>query len=198
MISGLTARQSIGGTLVLLLFAAGAAAVACARWTRPIAEGDRALADGRLEQALSAYTRAERRFEALPVARQILARDYHRLVANQLLIDYRLRRFDELIDRAQRAPEAAAPHFWAGLALLAKGRADEDPDAQLAWLTRAEEELRRAVEAAPEDWDTKFNFELVTRLAAAVRKQPKAPPSELMQVLRPPPKSGARPARRVG
>ena len=43
-----------------------------------------------------------------------------------------------------------------------------------------------------------FNFELTTRLAAELRKQPKTPPNQLMQLLRPEPKAGARPVKRVG
>jgi hypothetical protein len=38
----------------------------------------------------------------------------------------------------------------------------------------------------------------VTRLAAALRKQPQTPPRQLMQLLRPQPKPGARPVKRVG
>ena len=74
---------------------------------------------------------------------------------------------------------------------------EEKPEAMLGWLTRAEEELHKAVEAAPTDWDTKYDFELTTRLAAALRKQPKTPPKQLMQLLRPPSTSG-KPAKRVG
>ena len=90
------------------------------------------------------------------------------------------------------------PHFWSGCALFEKARAEEKPEARLSWMSRAEEELRRAVESAPDDWDTKYDFELVTRLAAELRRQPKTPPNQLMQLLRPQPKAGARPARRVG
>ena len=41
-------------------------------------------------------------------------------------------------------------------------------------------------------------FELTTRLAAELRKQPKTPHNQLMQLLRPEPKAGARPVKRVG
>jgi tetratricopeptide (TPR) repeat protein len=191
-------RQALGAALVILLLVAGAAAVACARWTRPIAVADEALAAGRWDPALAAYAQAEARLDRLPAARQLLARDYDRAVRARLWIFYHLERYDELIEAAQRAPEAAAPHFYAGLAYLAKGRAERKPDAQLGWLARAEEELRRAVEAAPADWDTKYDYELVTRLAAALRKQPKNPPNQLMQLLRAQPRAGARPGRHIG
>ena len=72
------------------------------------------------------------------------------------------------------------------------------PDPRLGWLTRAEDEFRRALEAEPADWDTKYDFELVTKLAAELRRQPKTPPNQLMQLLRPQPKPGAKPVKRVG
>jgi len=97
-----------------------------------------------------------------------------------------------------RAPGGAMPHFWSGCAFFAKALAEEKPEARLGWMSRAEEELRRALEAAPDDWDTKYDFELVTRLAAELRKQPKTPPSQLMRLLRPQPQGGAKPVRRVG
>jgi tetratricopeptide (TPR) repeat protein len=186
------------GALVLLLLVGGLAAVACARWTRPIADGDEALAAGDPARALASYAIAEARFDRVPVIRQILAGDYARAVAAQLWIDYRLERYDAVIEKAQHSPDDAAPHFWAGLAFYAKSRGDGKPEEQFAWLTRAEEELRRAVEAAPDDWDTKYDYELVTRLASALRKQPRVPPNQLMQLLRPQPRATARPRRHVG
>lgn len=183
---------------MLVLLLAGAAAVVCARWTRPIAEADAALAAEDWDRARAAYASAEARMDRIPVLRQILARDYTRAVAAQLWIDYHAQRYDELIEKAQRAPEPAAPHLWAGLAYLAKARAEKTAPGQLGWLARAEEELRRAVEADPADWDTKYDFELVTRLAGALRRLPATPPSQLMQLLRPQPSAAPKPGRKIG
>jgi tetratricopeptide (TPR) repeat protein len=191
-------RRSLGAALMLVLLVGGAAAVASARWLRPIAEADEALDAGDWDRALASYTIAAARFDRAPVVRQLLARDYARAVGAQLWIYYRLQRYDELIEKAQRAPDAADPHFWSGLAFFAKSRGEGKPEAQFGWLTRAEEELRRAVEAAPADWDTKYDFELVTRLATALRKQPKVPPNQLMQLLRPQPRAGTKPGRHIG
>ena len=184
--------------VAILMVLAGGAALAYARWTAPIAEGDRAVADGQLDRALAAYARAEARFDRLPPARQLFAADYQRVVENELWALYRLGRYDDAIEKADRSPETAAPHFWSGCAFFEKAVAEPQPEARLGWITRAEEELRRAVASAPDDWDTKYDFELAARLAAELRKQPKTPPNQLMQLLRPQPKAGARPARRVG
>jgi len=194
----MSARRSLGAALVFLLLVGGALALACGRWMRPIAEADAALDAGDWDRALTSYAIAEARFDRLPLARELLARDYARAVGAQLWIYYHQRRFDELIDKAERSPEAADPHFWSGLAFFEKSRGEGKPDAQFGWLTRAEQGLRRAVEAAPDDWDTKYDFELVSRLATALRKQPKTPPNQLMQLLRPQPRAGAKPGRQVG
>lgn len=183
---------------MVLLLMAGGAALAYARWTGSVAGADTALADGRLEEALASYAVAERRFDRYEPAKQLFASDYGRVMANQLWLLYRLERYDEVIDTAGRAPDRAMPHFWSGCAFFEKGRVEEKPDARLAWFSRAEEELRRAVEAAPADWDTKYDFELVTRLAAELRRQPTTPPRQLMDLLRPQPKPGAKPVKRVG
>ena len=180
-------RSTAAAAMVLMLLA-GSAAVAYAAWMRPAADGDAALADGRYEQALASYAAAETRFDRIAAAKELFADDYGHVMANRLWILHRL----------ERAPESAAPHFWSGCAFFEKARAEEKPDMRLGWLTRAEEELRRAVEAAPDDWDTKYDFELVTKLAAELRKQPKTPPNQLMQLLRPQPKPGAKPVKRVG
>lgn len=191
------ARSAAAAAMVLMLVA-GIAAIAYARWMRPLADADAALADGRYEQALASYADAEARFDRFAAAREFFAGDYSHVMANQLWVLYRLQRYDDTVDKAQRAPERALPHFWSGSAFFEKARAEEKPDPRLGWLTRAEEEFRRAVEAAPEDWDTKYDFELVTKLAAELRKQPKTPPNQLMQLLRPQPKPGAKPVKRVG
>jgi tetratricopeptide (TPR) repeat protein len=190
--------RSTGSALMALLFLGGAAALGYARWTAPIAAADGAVSRGQYEQALAGYTTAEASFDRNPVTKQFFAADYQRVVANELGILYRLDRFDETIDKAERAPEGAMPHFWAGCAYFQKARAEEQTDARVAWMSRAEEELRRAVEAAPADWDAKFDFELTTRLAAEMRKRPQTPPKQLMQLLRPQPDAAAAPPKRVG
>jgi tetratricopeptide (TPR) repeat protein len=193
-----SALKSLGSGFMAVLLVAGLAAMAYARWTRPVAEADTALASGDYPAALAGYGVQEARFDRVAPAKQFLTSEYNRVVANELWLLHRLQRYDETIDKAGRAPEGANPHFWAGCAFYEKARAEKNPEARLGWLSRAEEEFRRAVEAAPDDWDTKFDFELTGRLAAELRKQPKNPPNQLMQLLRPQPKMGPKPPKRVG
>jgi len=189
--------KAIGATLVVILLAAGLTLIGYARWSASLREADAALAEGRIEQAIAGYQVAESRFESLPAVKQLVNVEYTRAIGNHLWALYRLERYDEVIDVAQKAPPEAQPHFWAACAFFQKANVEEKPEARLGWLTRAEEEFRKAVEEAPEDWDTKFDYELTTRVSAELRKQPNTPPKQMMQLLRPP-TPGSKLPRRTG
>jgi tetratricopeptide (TPR) repeat protein len=187
----------LASTVVVLLLAAGVAMIGYARWTGGVAAADADLAAGRLEAAIAGYQAAESRFDSLPALKQLAAGEYARALGNHLLALYRLKRYDEAIDLAQKAPAESLPHFWAGAALFQKAVVEAQPETRLGWLNRAEDEFHKALEAAPGDWDTKFDFELTARLAAELRRQPHTPPKQLMQLLRPP-TAGQKTPRRTG
>jgi len=189
--------KAIASTFIVLLLALGLALIGYARWTDGITDADAALADGRYDEAIAGYQVAESRFDRVPALRQLVSVEFDRASANHLMALCRLRRYDEVIDLAQKAPPGAQPHFWAGTALFHKAVVEEHPEARFGWLSRAEEEFRKAVESSPDDWNTKYDYELTTRLAAELRKQPNTPPKQLMQLLRPP-TTGQKTPRKVG
>jgi hypothetical protein len=167
------------------MLAAGAAGLGYAWWTRAVPDADAALAAGDLDRAHAGYVAAAARLDRIPGVRRLFAAEYARVVGNDLLTLYRLQRYDDIIDRAARAPEASSPHFWSGCAFFQKATADDTPQNLGEWFTRAQEEFRAAATAAPDDWDVKYDLELTTRLMALLQKvPPKTPPLELMQLLR--------------
>jgi tetratricopeptide (TPR) repeat protein len=181
----------------VLLLIGGVALMAYARWTGALTAADAALEDGHLQQAVASYQTAEERFDAVPAIKQFAGAEYARAVGNHFLALYRLGRYDEVVDLAQKAPPESSPHFWAGCALFQKAAVEEKPDARLSWFSRAEDELHKAVETTPDDWDAKYDFELTAKLASELRKQPNTPPKQLMQLLRPP-TAGQKNPRKVG
>src|SRR5260370_26262220 len=108
-----TMRSVASGAAVLALLAGGAA-LAYARWTDPMAAADRALADGQLDRALAAYARAEARLDRVGAAKSLFATEYDRAIGNQLWALYRLERYDDTIDKTDRAPPGPMPHFLSG------------------------------------------------------------------------------------
>jgi hypothetical protein len=186
---------SIGALIIALV--TGIALLAYARWASPLLAADRALGDGNPRAALELYAVAEARFRRFRLAQQVFSADYARAVYNQLALLFEAGEYDMVLAKAEIAPPAARPRFWAGSASFARAMGESKPEERLAWLTRAADELRQALAADPDDWDTKYNYEVVARLAAELRKEPKKKPDSLMQLLRPQPQQG-RPVRKVG
>jgi hypothetical protein len=184
--------------LSVLALVFGVGLVALTAWTRPLGQGREAAEAGRLEQALEHYAAGEARFDRVPVMKQILPDAYHGSIANQFWLRYQLEQYDELLERAATSPSIAPVHFWAGAALFAKARDEEDAEIRLGWLGRSAEEFRKVLERTPDDWDTKYNYELTSRLADELRKKPKTPPKQMLQLLRPEPQTRSRPGRRGG
>ena len=185
---------AVSSVLALLI---GGAALAYAGWVRPLRDADAALAINDRDRAVAAYARAEGRFRWFPLSQHVLPRDYTRAVYNQLALLYESGDFDAVIAKAETAPVGAAPRFWTGCALFSLASAEKKPEVRLVWLTRAEGEFKQALEAAPDDWDAKYNYEVTARLVEQLRKKPTAEPETLMQLLRPQQKQ-PRPVRKAG
>jgi tetratricopeptide (TPR) repeat protein len=183
--------------VLMVALLAGCGAVAYARWTKPLLDAERALAAGQREAALDAYAAAERRLGRFRLVQYAFAAQYSSSVYNQLALLYDAGKYDAVLEKATTAPPGAAPHFWSGVVLLARAVAEKNPDARLVGLSRAEDALRQALQASPDDWDTKFNYEIAARLAAEMRREPRKKTDTPLQLLRPQPTRG-QPTRRVG
>jgi hypothetical protein len=184
--------------LSVLAVVVGVGLVAVSAWARPLVEAQQAADAGRLQEAFQYYAATETRFDRLPFAKHLLPEAYRESVVSQVWIHYQLHEYDALLEKAAASPSVGPVHFWAGCALFAKAREEDNAEARLTWLGRAAEEFRSALEQQPDDWDTKYNFELTRRLLDELRKQPKTPTKQMLQLLRPEPNAVTRPGRRVG
>jgi hypothetical protein len=195
----MTFRRLRSVTTLALVFAVllGLGVIAYARLARPLTEAEEALARDEPDRALAAYADAEARIKRFPFFERIFAKDYARATYNQMALLYRQGAYDAVLAKAESSPESASPRFWTGCALFSLAMAEETPEARLVGLSRAEEEFKRALDASPDDWDTKYNYEVTARLAAELRRQPKLEPDTLLQLLRPEPKQ-SQPTRRTG
>ena len=177
---------TVGSYAMVVVFAVGCLMLAYARWSHPIAYADAALTTGDIGPALDAYAVAEERFDALPPLKWLLPSEYNRVIASRLRILYYMELYEEVIERAARAPAEADAHFWTAASLFQMGLVEEEggPSARLAWFGRAQQELMRALDVTPDDWDIKYDLELVLRITDEMRRLDA--PSELMkQLLRP-------------
>ena len=182
---------------MMFFFISGVVLLLVSLWLSPLARAERAALQMDYSQALEYYAIAESRFNQIGIARQLLPSSYDSIVTNQLRILYQLDELDRLLEMAAAHSGHAAARFWSGSALFARAVAQTEKEAQVAWLGRASEEFRSALEMVPGDWDTKYNYELTERLLAELRDKP-SPPEQIMELLRPKPKEGEPPSRPVG
>ena len=157
----------------VLALVGGALLLAYGQWSKPSIDAERAIEARDSEGALRAYGVSVARFHEREPMQQLLRNDYARVAHNQLALLYRAGQYDTVIDAAGSAPPDASPHFWVGCAMFAKSLQEKGAEGQLDWLTRAEDEFKLALGAEPEDWDTKYNYELSARLVAEMRRPPK-------------------------
>lgn len=176
----------------------GAVLIWFSAWRQPLLDGEAAAAAGDWPRALERYTMAEARFNDWPWSQQLFPSIYRAALANQLAAHYRLGALDAVLEKAETVPATAASHFWTGSALFDKSRAEENAEARLSWLGRATDEFKAVLELEPENWDAIYNYELTKRLFEELRKKPKTPPKQLLELLRPQPKEGNKPVKRIG
>ena len=181
----------------IIIFLVGISLLTVYFCVRPVIQAERAANDQQFEQALEYYAQAESRFNRFEFTRKLFPVAYQAVVTNQFRILYRMDELDRLLEIAARHTESAAARFWSGSALFAKAVAQTEKEAQIAWLGRAKEDFRNALELVPDDWDTKYNYELADKLLAELRDKP-SPPEQVMELLRPKPKEGEPPSKPVG
>lgn len=183
---------------MVLALVCGGGLLAAAAWMSPLEEGRAAAEAGRLQEARARFAAAEARFDRLPFSKQLLHSAYAASQANQIHLLYRLGEHEALLEKAASSEPQAAVHFWSGCALFTRASQEAEAQARIGWLSRASEEFRKALALVPQDWDVKYDYELTERLLAQLRKSPEKPPKEMLQLLRPKPRQGRSPARRIG
>lgn len=185
-------------TIAVVTLLAGAALIRFSVWRQPFVEADAAAAAGDWPRALDRYAAAEARFNDWPLAQRVFPAAYRATLANQLAAQYRLGDLDAVLEKAETIPATAASHFWTGSALFEKSKVEEDADARLSWLGRASDAFKAALELEPDNWDAVYNYELTKRLFDELRRKPKTPPKQLLELIRPDPGEGKKPVNKVG
>jgi len=175
---------------------------------------DRAAAlygQGDLEEALKVYEGVESRLRAHAAMRLIPSSDRQTLLLNQARVHYALGRYDEAVDRLQREDDitgvATDGRFFLLRGNITLRRALQEyrkPSATPAvtpgglaeslnllreGLISAGDSYRESLQINPNDWDAKYNYELVEKmqkdLASSVEEntkilQEELPPTEAL------------------
>jgi len=121
--------------------------------------------------ATQIYGRAEKVFYFIPWLSRILPEEYKDVSLRQVAILYEQDRSDEAFEKLEQisitAPsltESGEYSFWTGNLLLRRALQTKDPETSVNAAKAALSEYQKGLAAQPDDWDLKYNFELVSQL----------------------------------
>jgi hypothetical protein len=161
-------RKYATTTGYILVFLISAGLLAYGWLTLQFDRAQKAIRQGDTAQALEIYARTEAPFRMLPWLPQLFKEEYKLLSFNQVSILYSQRKNDEALTKLEQLPEHAAAlvgsgdySFWMGNLLFRQAVESKNPEASVNALKAALSEYQRGLAAQPDDWDLKFNYELV-------------------------------------
>jgi tetratricopeptide (TPR) repeat protein len=159
------------GYLFLLLLSLGLMGYG---WTmRQFETAQNAFHQGDIAGAIESYRRAEMPFQKLPWLAQLFREEYAQVNFNQVAILYHQKQNQEALEKLEQLPthlpalaESGDYGFWMGNLLFRQATESKNPEASLNALKAALSEYQKGLAAQPDDWDLKFDYELVRSIFA--------------------------------
>ena len=131
----------------------------------------KALRRGDSAQAMEVYARMEAPFHKVPWLADLFKDDYKHLSFNQVSILYSQGKNQEALAKLEQLPahapalaESSDYSFWMGNLLFRRAVESKDPETSVNALKTAMSEYQRGLASQPDDWDLKFNYELVRNI----------------------------------
>lgn len=157
-------------------------------WLLQLERGARAQAQGEFDRAIAFYTAAEWPFP--PFMARFLPDHYSRAVFPKIAVLYNRGKTSDVVVELERVT-ARAPSlaerpefaFWSGNVLLRRALEATESENIIKHLYAAGAHYRKALEAAPEDWDIKYNYELVQHVLAEQEREKEKEQSKMKSIL---------------
>lgn len=173
-----------------LVVLVSAGLIAYSWWLFQIERGNWSLRKGARQTAAEIFSSAEAPLFKIPWLAYLVKSDYEKLFFNQIGILYAKGSHDEAIEKldegARRAPflaESAEYSFWTGNIFLRRATQSKDPEASLNALQVALAEYQKGLAAQPEDWDLKYNYELVRHILSQTDRDKKKDAEKVRSIL---------------
>jgi tetratricopeptide (TPR) repeat protein len=138
---------------------------------RQFERAQNAYRQGDSAQALELYGSVESPFQKLPGIPALFKEEYKHLNLNQVAILYSQRKYQEALAKLEELPadaptlvESADYSFWMGNLWFRQAVESKNPETSVNALKAALSEYQKGLVAQPDDWDLKFNYELVRNI----------------------------------
>jgi len=164
-----------------------------------IGDGRLALRQGDSERARATYSSTEEAIKKIPPLVKIMGQDFQRLVFDQVAILYAngsdhsaSEKLQNLSETLPSAAESAEFSFWSGNLHFRRGLQSKKAEERTDELKTAAAEYQKGLEAEPDSWDLKYNYELAKSalMARGSQKQSEEKTKSILEKSRPAEPSG--------
>ena len=188
-------KRYVTTTGYLIVFLISAGLIAYGWLMLQFDHAQKALHQGDSARAMEVYARAEAPFQKIPWLADLFKDEYKHLSFNQVSILYSQRRNQEALAKLEQLPahapvlvESSDYSFWMGNLLFRQAAESKDPETSVNALKTALSEYQRGLVSQPDDWDLKFNYELVRKIFSQQdrdRKKQEQKVKSIMEKMRP-------------
>ena len=179
----------------ILLFAISAALIGYGWMMRQFERAQNAYRQGDSARSLEIYGEVDKPFQKLPWMSALFKEEYEHLNLNQVAILYSQGKYGDALAKIEGLP-ADDPSlaangeysFWMGNLLFRQALETKNTESSVNALKGALSEYQKGLVAQPDDWDLKFNYELVRHIFAQKdqnRQQQEQKVKTLIEKMRP-------------
>ena len=183
-------RKFFWAVFLVLVFLCSAGLIGYSWLVFQISRGVAAARHGELETASNIFELAETPFRTVPWLSQILKSDYERLTFDQVNVLFAQGEPEMIFDRFEEAVRSSSTikdqgdfSFWMGNLLFRRAVASQDGEEALNYLKSALAEYQRGLTVAPEDWDLKYNYEVVKQIFSQKEQDSKREGEKVKSIL---------------
>jgi len=183
-------RKFVWAFFLILVFLCSAGLIGYSWLVFQISRGVAAARHGELETASNFFERAEAPFRTIPWLSQILKSDYEKLTFDQVNVIFAQGEPEVIFDKFEEAVRSSPAikdqgdfSFWMGNLLFRRAVASRDGEEALGYLKSALAEYQRGLAVAPQDWDLKYNYEVLRQIFAQKEQDSKREGEKVKSIL---------------
>jgi tetratricopeptide (TPR) repeat protein len=166
-------KKFLWSVFLILVFVCSAGLIGYSWMVFQMSQGVAAVRQGELEKAAAIFELAETPFRTIPWLARILESDYNKLIFDQVNVLFAqgdqeviFDKFEEAVRNSPTIKDQGNFAFWTGNLLFRRAVASQDGEEALGYLKSSLAEYQRGLAVAPEDWDLKYNYEVVRQILA--------------------------------
>jgi tetratricopeptide (TPR) repeat protein len=183
-------KKFLWSGFLIVVFLCSAGLIGYSWMVFQMSRGVAAVRQGELEKAAAIFELAETPFRTTPWLARVLANDYNRLIFDQVNVlfgqgdqEIIFDKFEEAVKNSPTIRDQGNFAFWTGNLLFRRAVASQDGEEALGYLKSSLAEYQRGLAVAPEDWDLKYNYEVVRQILAQKGQEGKKEGEKVKSIL---------------